>query len=102
MNSQELYDRICLVKPVPQAVFQLHLGATVRDLLTRYGKKYAYASAEIPLREEYENALYMGILYLLTNNGDHLQTYRRLANGAYYRVWREHEAQRRREEKENV
>ncbi|MBE6673230.1 MAG: hypothetical protein E7599_06900 [Ruminococcaceae bacterium] len=100
MIIKDVFDRICLVSPVPEAVFRLHLDSTVRDLTVRYGEKYTAAPQdEIPLRQEYENALYMGILARITGKNEHEDAYYGLANGAYYRVWHELERKRRREEK---
>lgn len=99
MNSKDVFDRICLIKPIPQAVFRLHLESTVRDLTVRYGEKYTLGdSGDISLRDEYENAVYMGILCRITDRSDHEEEYRRLANGAFYRVWRDLERKRREED----
>ena len=103
MNKKDIFDRICLVEPIPEGVFQLHLKSTVQDIKVRYGEKYTENSdSEISLRCEYENALYMGILYRVTGRVQYDEEYRRLANGAYYRVWRELEKKRRKDKTNDV
>ena len=103
MKLNDVFDRICLIKPIPDAVFSIHLESILQDLTVRYGEKYTVAhTGDVPLRDEYENALYMGILYCITAEPEHGEQYRRLANGAYYRVWREMEAKRRKEASSDV
>ena len=95
MNKQDILDRICLVQAVPQAVFDLHLEGTVRELTVRYGEKYTYEQGQIPLKDAYEDAVHMGILYRLTKDEGYGEQYRRLAESAFVCVWRRLEAERR-------
>ena len=95
MNKQDLLERVCLVKAVPEAVFDLHLEATVRELTVRYGEKYTFEEGQIPLKDTYEDAVYMGILYRVTGDEGYGEQYRRLAQSAFVRIWRRLEIERR-------
>lgn len=99
MIVQELYDKITLAHPCNQADFITHFDTSVRAILARYGTRYVLLPGEnyvrpkglqtdSPVFEEYMNALYDNILFLLTGNTDRKTDYVQEAEDAYKTVWK--------------
>ena len=99
MIIKELYDKINLANPCHQADFITHFDTSVRAVIARYGTKYVVLPGavyqrpgnmqdDVPVYEEYMNALYDNILYLLTGNGDRKTDYVAEADDAYKTVWK--------------
>lgn len=98
MIIKELYDKITLVNPCNQATFLSHYDTSVRAILARYNTKYVVLPGAVylkpvninddsPVFEEYMNAIYDNILFLLTGNGDRKTDYVAEADDAYKHVW---------------
>ena len=99
MIIKELYDKITLAHPCNQADFLTHYDTSVRAILARYGSRYVLLPGseyvrpagicdDSPVYEEYMNALYDNILFLLTGNGDRKTDYVQEAEDAYKTVWK--------------
>ena len=99
MIVRELYDKVTLANPCNQADFLTHYDTSVRSILARYGARYVILPGAVyvrpaglnddsPVFEEYMNALYDNILFLLTGNGDRKTDYVQEAEDAYKTVWK--------------
>lgn len=99
MIIRDLYDKITLAHPCDQTDFITHYDTSVRAILARYGAKYvlipgatyvrpAGLQNDSPVFEEYMNALYDNILFLLTGNTDRKTDYVQEAEDAYKTVWK--------------
>jgi len=99
MIIQELYDKITLANPCDQVDFLTHYDTTVRAILARYGKRYVLLPGttyvrptglqdDSPVFEEYMNAIYDNILFMLTGNTDRKTDYVQEADDAYKTVWK--------------
>jgi len=99
MIVQELYDKITLANPCNQADFITHFDTSVRALIARYGTRYVVLPGavyqrpsglydESPVFDEYMNAIYDNVLFLLTGNPDRKTDYVAEADDAYKTVWK--------------
>ncbi len=97
MNKKELFDRVYLVAPIKQAVFEMHLQGVCSEIVGCYGEKYTVAEGEIPLMPAYEEALAQGILYRHTAQPCYETAYRAAMDRAYRAIWRENVRTNRKE-----
>lgn len=99
MIIKELYDKITLSSPCKQSEFLSHFDTSVRSILARYGARYVLLPGTVymkpvnieedtPVFEEYMNALYDNILFLLTGSTDRKTDYVQEAEDAYKTVWK--------------
>lgn len=97
MILSELYDRVTLNNPCKQNVFISHFDTSVRAIIARYGKKYVVfphqlyqrpnnIREDVPVYEEYFNAILDNIKYLLTENPDRKTDFVQEAEDAYKTV----------------
>ena len=95
MQKTEIFDRVCLEAPIKEAVFDLYMKSVVLQIIASHDEKYAKTEGEIPLRDEYEDALVWGILYDHTKKAEYGAAYHASLEQAYRCVWREIEKKRR-------
>lgn len=99
MIIQELYDKVTLTNPCRQADFLTHYDTSVRAIMARYDTRYVILPGTVyvrptgllddsPVFEEYMNAIYDNILFLLTGNTDRKTDYVQEAEDAYKTVWK--------------
>ena len=98
MYIRDIYETVVLTAPCPQHVFLSQLDTTVRSLISKYGGKRvihdrAYVTptelnGDLPVREEFQNAIVSNILYLVTREPDFKNDYVAEAEYAFLTLWR--------------
>ena len=99
MIIKELYDKVTLAQPCNQSDFLTHFDTSVRSIVSKYGTKYVLLPDTVytrptginddsPVYEEYMNAIYDNILFLLTGSTDRKTDYVAEADDAYKTVWK--------------
>lgn len=98
MYIKDIYEAVVMSAACPQPKFLSCLDTTVRSLTTKYGFKRiindnAYAkpvdiNGDLPVKDEYFNAIVDNILYLVTQNPDYKTDFMAEAEYAYKSVWR--------------
>lgn len=98
MFIRDLYEAVNAIAPCSQPKFIAFLDTTAHSLMAKYGAKRvvndgAYIKPinindDIPLKDEFRNAIVSNVLYLVTGNPDHKTDYVAEAEYAYKTVWR--------------
>ncbi len=97
MYIKDIYEAVLTQAECSQPKFLMHLDATARSLVAKYGMRRvvndgAYVkpmdiNGDLPVKDEYYNAVLSNILYLVTGNPDYKTDYVAEAEYAYKTVW---------------